>query len=470
MPHSPTTAALTPSRSSTRHRRTAPATAAPRRLQSQLRRELLVLLAGVWLLGSTAAGLGLWHETDEVLNSALTETAQRLLLLPDAALAVPDTADQLATLGPHQEFVVYQVFDRHGALQLHSQDAPTTPLDADAPDGLRQARGWLVLTLSAADGSRRAQVAEGLAHRHEVLWASVGWLVGVLLAMLPLAAIGVGWVLRRGFQVLEPARLELAQRQHNDLRPMVLHAAPAELQPWLDTVNSLLVRVRALVDSERSFAAHTAHELRTPLAAAMAQAQRLVQASADPATREPAQALLRQLARLTRLATRLLQLARVESGVALHHAPVDLVQLALLVADDFAEAQRSGRLLLQVDTRPLPVQADIDALGIALRNLIDNALKHGGDNARVTVHIDGQTLRVDDDGPGVAADQVAGLVRKFERGSASFAVTGSGLGLSLVDTIARQSGARLVLTSPLAAGHGFSACLRFDLDLDQRPA
>jgi len=166
----------------------------------------------------------------------------------------------------------------------------------------------------------------------------------------------------------------------------------------------------------------------------------------------------------------LLQLARVESGVALQHAPVDLVQLALLVADDFAEAQRSGRLLLQVDARPLPVQADIDALGIALRNLIDNALKHGGENARVTVHIDGQTLRVDDDGPGVAADRVAGLVRKFERGSASFAVTGSGLGLSLVDTIARQSGARLVLTSPLADGHGFSACLRFDLDLDHRPA
>ena len=75
------------------------------------------------------------------------------------------------------------------------------------------------------------------------------------------------------------------------------------------------------------------------------------------------------------------------------------------------------------------MQADIDALGIALRNLIDNALKHGGENPRVTVHIDGQTLRVDDDGPGVPADLVAGLLRKFERGSASFGVTDSGLGL-----------------------------------------
>jgi two-component system OmpR family sensor kinase len=441
------------------------AQAAPWRLQTQLRRQLLGLLTVVWLLASTATGLGLWHETDEVLDSGLTETAQRLLLLPEAALAVTDTADHLATLGPHQEFVVYQVFDRRGQLRLHSHDAPAAALDADAPDGLRQTGDWRVLTLSAADGSRRAQVAESVAHRHEVLWASLGWLLGMLLAMLPLAALGVGWVLRRGFRSLEPARHDLTHRDQNDLRPLPPAAVPVELQPWLDTVNTLLERVRALVESERAFAANTAHELRTPLAAAMAQAQRLVKASTDPATRDLALALLRHIDRLTRLATRLLQLARIESGVALNHEPVDLVQLAMLVADDFAEAQRSGRLHLRVDAQPLPVKADIDALGIALRNLIDNALKHGGDDAQVTVHVDGQTLRVDDDGPGVAADQLPGLVRKFTRGGGGQVVAGNGLGLGLVETIARQSGARLVLRSPLANGHGFSASLRFDVDL-----
>ena len=378
---------MNPDTQARQHRPAAPAKAEaqPLRLQTQLRRELLMLLSAVWLLAATAAFLGLWHETDEVLDSALTETAQRLLLLPDAALAVPDTADHLATLGPHREFVVYQVFDQQQLLQLHSHDAPATPLDAGAPDGLRRAGDWWVLTLTAAAGSRRAQVAERLGHRHKVLWFSLGGLLGVLLAMLPLAALGVGWVLRRCFAVLEPARLALARRAQHDLRALPVAAAPAELQPWLDTVNGLLAWVRTLVEGERAFAANTAHELRTPLAAAMAQAQRLVQASNDPATREPAQALLRQLDRLTRLATRLLQLARIESGVALQHAAVDLVQLALLVADDFAEAQRSGRLLLQVEAQPLPVQADIDALGIALRNLIDNALKHGGNEALAQV-------------------------------------------------------------------------------------
>ncbi len=444
------------------------------RLQTQLRRQLLGLLALLWLLGSAATWLGLLHETDEVLDSALTETAQRLLQLPAAAWAVPDTTEHLAVLGPHEEFVVYQVYDRAGALVLRSHDAPSTALDAGAPDGLRQRQGWRVLTLTTANASRRAQVAERVAHRREVLWASLGWLLGMLLAMLPLAALGMGWVLRRGFQALEPARLELAQRAQHDLRPLPLADAPAELQPWLATVNSLLDRVRGLVDSERAFAANTAHELRTPLAAAMAQAQRLVRLSTDPAKQhaahEAAQALLRQLDRLTRLATRLLQLARIESGAALNHAPVDLVQLVVLVADDFGEAQRSGRLQLQVDGQPMPVQGDIDALGIALRNLIDNALKHGDAETTVTVRVSGQQLQVLDDGPGVAPHRVAGLVRKFERGSSGAAVSGNGLGLALVDTIARQSGARLQLHSPVAHGRGFCASIHFDAEPDATAA
>ena len=423
---------------------------------------MLALLAGVWLLGSAATLAGLWRETDEVLDTALAQTAQRLLLLPEAALAEPDSAERLATVGPHTDYVTYQLFDRSGSLRLHSPDAPRQPLAADRPDGLHQVGGWHVLTQHTPDGARQAQVAETVAHRRELLWASLGWLLGMLLALLPLAALGVGWVLRRGFATLELARQSLAQRPPHDLQPLAVDSAPAELQPWLSTVNALLVRVAAQVAGERAFAANTAHELRTPLAAARAQAQRIAQTSTEAAVREPAAALLRQLDRLAHLATRLLQLARIESGVALRREPVDLVQLAMLVADDFADALRAGRLQWQVHGQPLPVQGDTDALGIALRNLIDNALKHGGDEARVTVHIDGQTLRVDDTGPGVAAGRLGSLVRKFERGAGASAVAGCGLGLALVDTVARQSGGALLLRSPLADGHGFSAalCLR----------
>ena len=66
----------------------APASATPGwRLQTQLRRQLLLLMAGVWLVAALGAGLGVWARTDEVLDSALKETAERLLMLPEAALA-----------------------------------------------------------------------------------------------------------------------------------------------------------------------------------------------------------------------------------------------------------------------------------------------------------------------------------------------------------------------------------------------
>lgn len=115
------------------------------------------------MLASAATGLALWHETDEVLDSALTETAERPLLLPDRALADPTTpaddtgtAASLALLARHKTFVVDQAFDQAHRLRLRSRDAPATPLDAFAPDGLRVAQDWRVCTLSTPDGARRA--------------------------------------------------------------------------------------------------------------------------------------------------------------------------------------------------------------------------------------------------------------------------------------------------------------------------
>jgi two-component system OmpR family sensor kinase len=440
-----------------------PAAAAPWSLQRRLRRDMLGLLAAMWLVASIAAGVALQHETDEVLDSALTETAQRLLLLPESALSQADTAAQRAQVGVHEEFVVYQVYDGPGRLRLRSREAPTAPLDPDGRDGLRRNQGWLVLTLNAPDGLRSAQVAERSSHRWAVMWASGAWLLALLAALLPLAALALSWLLRRAFATLEPARLELAARPVQDWQPLATHGSPVELQPWLGTVNDLLGRVARLVDSERSFAANAAHELRTPLAAASAQAQRLARSCPDLASRKQAQALRLQLERLTQLTARLLQLARIEAGAALQREPVDLVQLAVLVLDEFADRQRNGRLKLRVigSGNSMPVQGDIDALGIALRNLVDNALRHGGEMSVVTVRVDNQMLQVEDNGPGVQADRLPGLVRKFDRGRNRDTLLGSGLGLSMVDTIVRQTDGELALHSPVADGRGFCATIRF---------
>lgn len=426
-------------------------------LQQRLRRQLLAWIGALWLLGAAAALGGLWYESSEVLDGALGETGQLLMSIPDAALT--PLAEPPPSFDPQEEYIVYQIYDANGVMRMRSHAAPVQPLNAAAGDGVARNGDWQVLTLTAIDGSRRVQVAETIEHRFEVLWTSAVWLLVALLIVLPLAALGIRLLLTRGFATLEPSRIELARRQAHDLRPLQTDQLPQELHPWMQTVNTLMSQVQSLVDAERAFAAHTAHELRTPLAAARAQAQRLAQSAALPAERTQALALVRQLDRITHLATRLLQLARIESGVALKRESVELVELATMVADEFAEARRAGRLLLQVDADPVHIEGDLDALGIALRNLVDNALKHGGDSGPVTIRIEPHALSVLDRGPGVAQASLEQLGQKFERGQSS--ADGAGLGLAMVRTIAQQSDAQLVLRSPVEHGRGFSASIRF---------
>jgi two-component system OmpR family sensor kinase len=311
------------------------------------------------------------------------------------------------------------------------------------------------LGLRRSDGRRTVLVAESRAHRREVLWESSLGLLAPLLAVLPLAAWVLHRVLRAAFRTLEPSRLMLDGSRGDVLQALPIAGLPQELHPLVLALNGLIERVHLLLDGERSFAARTAHELRTPLAAARAQAQRLQQLAGGGDIADRAQALVRQLDRITALATRLLQLARIESGVAWRRERVDLALLARMVVDEFAEGRTGGRLHWQASSDAGGVLGDADALGIALRNLIDNALRHGGAAARVDVEIGPGRIVVRDDGPGVGEGELARLLRPFERGNA--AVEGSGLGLAMVSTVARQSDARLALRSPVSGGRGFEA-------------
>jgi two-component system OmpR family sensor kinase len=428
-------------------------------LERRISRHLLAVLGSLWLAGTAAALAGVWHETGEVLDSALNETAERFLVLPEIALGDVHGERLFAELGPHEEHVIYQVFDGNGQMRLRSHSAPDTPLDRSALDGIHDVNGWHILTLTRQDGRRRVEVAETTQHRLEVIWGSLAWLAGALLFVMPATYFALALVLRRGFRALEPTRIELASRDADDLRPVVSLQAPQELQPWLATVNALIDRLKVLIDAERSFAAHTAHELRTPLAAARAKAQRLAEVTTDVTARQHARALVGQLDRLTRLATRMLQLARMQSGARLQRAPVDLAVLANAVVGEFSDAVASERLRVEVAGASTSIVGDIDAIGIALRNLIDNALKHGGRQSWVTVLVEPQTIFVIDDGPGVPPVTLSRLIRPFERGIT--ASEGSGLGLSITAAIVEQVGGTLDLRSPIAGGRGFAAVMHF---------
>ena len=121
--------------------------------------------------------------------------------------------------------------------------------------------------------------------------------------------------------------------------------------------------------------------MRTPLAAARAKAQRLAERAVDDNSRQDAEALVRQLDRLARVATRLLQMARIESGATLQRKRVDLALLARMIVADFADDTVKDRIRIEETGPAGNVMGDIDAIGIALRNLIENALNTVARNA-----------------------------------------------------------------------------------------
>lgn len=422
-----------------------------------LRWRLLGAVALLWTVAAIVATVAVRYELTMVLDSALVSLAEQIPLETDAWNQRPLVAS-LPTV-PQEEVMHVLVRNQQGAVLRQSGPTRSVPWPIDAPPGVQTINGWRVATRRTIDDRVIVQVGEPLNMRRQALAESTAALVLPLLALLPLAAWLIDLLLRRSFRGVQQASEQLRARPEADISPLQVNDLPTEFEPMVASIGALVERLQGVVRAERAFAASSAHELRTPLAAARAQAQRLVAELPEGDAHERALALVRSLDRLSNTATKLLQLSRVESGIGLEREPVDLRQLATLVLDEFRHhADASHRLTVQLPAQPVVVQGDMDALGIAIRNLIENALKHAPQaQVQVRVEAPGRVI-VSDNGPGVARATLATLSTPYSRGSAR--TDGTGLGLSIVARIAQQQHASLQLESPPPGmDHGFRATL-----------
>lgn len=433
---------------------------APRSLQGRLGLWLGLTLTLIWIAAASLTALIARNEIEEVFDSALAETAQRIL-----PLAVVDILgreeegirQRLAAIRGHEEFFTYIVRDPMGRILLQSHAADPAIFPAWEGRGFGQTATHRLYNDAAVRDTIRITVAEPLDHRAGIARELLMGLGLPLLIVLPLALLGIALALRASLAPLRRFRDALAARGARDLRPVIPGDLPAEIAPVAETLNGLLARLSAALEAERSFAANAAHELRTPLAGAIAQAQRIQTETADPEARARASGIETTLKRLTRLSERLMQLARAEGGRLRRDTTGDLRPLARLVVDELARGEEAGDLRLTLPVAPVLSDLDPDAFAILLRNLVENALRHGAPDRKVEVTLapDG-ILSVGNDGTVVPPDQLARLTGRFER--AGTARDGSGLGLAIVAAIAERTGGRLELRSP-RPGHatGFEA-------------
>ena len=350
--------------------------------------------------------------------------------------------------------VLSPVFD--SAHLLLSQDVERDPVARSAAVRLGVQRGRVKRSgneyaeVAVADGGGnvllfsaplRATLQDVGLVQSRLLWSGLAAL-GVAL----IAGFGAASVFARRIRRLERAAERIAAGDFD--QPVVDHGRD-ELGELAQAFDRMRLRLARVDDARREFIANASHELRTPIFSLGGFLELFRDEELDEATRQEfLETMTEQVERLSKLATDLLDLSRLDAGpMRLEQEPVELAEVAEDLCEEFsAVARRRGQVL----------EADVREAGVALgdhervlqigRALVDNALLHTPAGTSVRIVASGVDLRVEDEGAGIPADQQERVFARFSRLDGSRA-SGTGLGLAIARELALRMGGTLELES-----------------------
>lgn len=439
----------------------------PRSLQGQL----LLAVAAALLLGQAINAALLFRAQAERREAALIQGAAfrlyRALRDDEAGPRGRDTAPAIRPGDerlPDQEAALRTILSNQGvaldAVQILRRPAATDPVaqrrierrlrrdsDRPLPESVivaavrRDAAGpWLVTRVLEPPHPARP-------------------LVGLLLQTLVIYALLVGAIALILQRLTRPLQALTRRVEHfaatRDARDPMAPSGPADLRNLIAAHNGLEARIAALLDEKDVMLGAIGHDLKTPLAALRVR----IESVADEAERARMAATIDDIARSL---DDILSLARVGRP----GDPLELTDLTALTAQVVEEFEDMGEAVELSPSERIALSLRPTWVRRALRNLISNALRHGGGTARVAMarRGDSVTITVEDDGPGIPAAAVDRMLEPFTRGepSRNRGTGGAGLGLTLARAIAEQHGGSLRLhnrTGPDGSTAGLTASL-----------
>ena len=437
---------------------------------TSMRRRTLALVLGLMLLGTLAMTLFNYfdstHEVEEIYDAQLAHSARLLQGLMRTPVREEERAglyrafnEALAQAGqrskpghPYESKLAFQVWDASGHLLVHSAGAPSLESPSQQEGfaalelGPHKWRGFLLRDSSTGlliwtgerDDVRRELVTSIVRHT----------LFPTLLGSLLLAAL-LWWAIGWGLAPLRNMAAVIRARHADSLQPLQLEPLPSELAPMQAALNRLLGQIEQLLERERRFIADAAHELRTPLAVLRVHVQNATQARDEAERQQSLGYLLGGIDRATRVVNQLLTLARMEPLIERGEmAQVDVLALARETLAELTPwvLKQGLELDLEAGEGDYHLNADPGSLGIALQNLVTNAVNHSPAGGRLHVRLSADAqrllLQVEDQGPGIPAED---LERVFERFYSRGTVQGAGLGLAIVQSIARRHAGQIRL-------------------------
>ncbi|MEX0348190.1 MAG: sensor histidine kinase [Paracoccaceae bacterium] len=271
-------------------------------------------------------------------------------------------------------------------------------------------------------------------------------LIGTLLATL---ALVVWFGVARGLRPLIDLQDAIAARSPNDLS-QIKRPVPIEVSGIVRTLNHLFGKVEASIDAHQVFISDAAHQLRNPAAAVQSMAEAVRDAPSAKDRNKRISELVNAARGSARVADQLLSLDRLQqSAMAPDLEPVDLRDVVQDICAEFGPTILSRGLEFEFNAPDYPINVSGDRLFLteAIKNLIDNALKHGGpDLTQIAVnitHSNGDAIvTIKDDGKGLKPEQSETAFGRFSQVEPS---DGSGLGLAIAMSVAERHGGRLVI-------------------------
>lgn len=442
-------------------------------LQKQLIKNTIKISLALALIGFVGISVTVGYSNNHVFDELLASNAHALLGENDQAY--PDIEHSLQYLNDEMD-IEYQVMNKEGVIISKTLYSPSTPylqqFDNNAYyNTFERGELWRVYTSYDKALNRYVQIAQPWAQRLEFALPIVINYAGFMLVFLVVLLIGNSLVIRKNIQPLHDLKSEIQQKHLQDLSSINPKVVLSETLPLLKAINQLFERLTKAKEAQERFTADASHELRTPLSAVQMKLQLLQRKFVHNAEVVSALDDVRSdVGRATALVEGLLTLARLDNdSVMTQKSVVDvnklLDEVVHVMASEFqlAQAQLIAGYRQQTPANIWRITANEQLLLIALRNLLDNAVRYGGQGVCVQVDVLSQNnqliIRVQDDGIGVSQADLARLSERFFRVLGS-QKTGSGLGLSIVAKIAEYHGGRLCFEQGLnGRGLGVSLCL-----------
>lgn len=426
-----------------------------RRLNESVQLKLSFSLSLVILIVAILAGVfsfvSAFNAAYELQDDVLRQVAQLMSRqpLPPAGLAsntrVKDSDDESR--------VIVQRLDDNASPAVDVDEGGVLSLPTGLADGLHtldvRGESFRVMVKTTAGGERIA-VAQESDFRNEIARDGALRTLMPLLVLVPVLLIIVADLVRKMFRPIAALSKEIDQRSEQELHPVEEGHLPIEVRPFAVAINHLLTRVNQSMESQRRFVADAAHELRSPLTALSLQAERLAGAEMSA----PAQArlsILRQgLERSRNLIDQLLTLATAQSYIDAPESPIFVLSVYRRVLEDLMPLAESRHIDIGIegtqDAQIMVREMDLIAM---VKNVVDNAIRYTPEGGKVDLSVGVSqgdvVLRIQDSGPGIPLAERNRVFDPFYR-LLGTEQTGSGLGLSIVKTIADRIGVEICLS------------------------